>query len=146
MPIRIPRPALVLALAGLVPFVVLAAAIWLVPSDVAPVMLAFQLAWTAVNIAFLGAVHWGVALARPDALGWPRLAWSVLPAVLGFLAQFMTTAPALLTLILCVWLSFVVDARAAAAGLLPGWYVQLRRLTAPVVVLSLGATLLAVLI
>jgi hypothetical protein len=143
-PEPIPQPALWLGAGGLVPFYAAIAVLWLVP-DQAGVALGMLLGYAAVILAFLGAVHWGRALADPAQQDWPILGWSITPALLGwFAASWMEPAPALILLIVGFWAAFTVDLRAAAAGRFPFWYVRLRRTLSALVVLALAAALTAV--
>lgn len=133
---------------GLLPFAVLAAASWL-PLDPAParwVELAL-IAYAAVILSFLGAVHWGLALLTPglDKAGtWQALGWGVLPSLLGWLALLLAVAGiptwlVLLILIADLALCWLMDrALWPLYSQAPGWYLPLRgRLTA-VAVLSLA--------
>jgi hypothetical protein len=139
----IPRPALSIGLAGTVPFVVGALGSWTLPGDIADAMRQATLAYAAITLSFVGAAHWGMALARAadgrsEEISFQRLGWSAAPAIVGWVAQFMIPFPALIMLILAFWIAFLVDVRAVAAGLFPRWYLKLRRLLTALVVLSLG--------
>jgi Protein of unknown function (DUF3429) len=137
----VPRAAVWLGFGGLVPFWLAVAAMWANP-QAASFALSAQLAYGAVILSFLGGVHWGRALAGP---GEPVPGWSVVPALLGWLAAaWMEPAPALILLIVGFWAAFIVDMRAVAAGRFPGWYLQLRRPLSALVVLALAFSLLAV--
>lgn len=141
---QVPSPALWLTVGGVVPFAALAAGVWLLDGPAADLALQAQLAYAAVILSFVGAIHWGMALFVPAERTWTRFLWSIAPAIVGWMAQFMVPAPALILVMLMYWTSFVVDARSAGAGLLPAWYVQLRRPVVAAVVVCLAATLLAV--
>ena len=125
----VPTAARLLGLAGLIPFwapvLILATA-----ADPALRLDAQRalLAYGAVILAFLGAVHWGAAL-RMDrgASDWRRLGWSVLPSLIGWVALLLASAAGLVLLILGLVAAFVVDLRAVRDGMLPGWYAALRR-------------------
>lgn len=139
----IPPAARWLGLAGLLPFYACALALWLGPPDASA--LSVLLAYAAVILSFLGAVHWGRALASPEQQNWSVLGWSVAPALIGWLAAgWMDAAPALLLLIVGFWAAFVVDMRAVADGRFPRWYLALRKLLSALVVLALAISLLAV--
>ena len=140
----VPRAAVWLGFGGLLPFWLAVAAIWSNPQAEA-FALSAELVYGAVILSFLGGVHWGRALASPAQQDWPVLGWSVVPALLGWLAAaWMEPAPALILLIVGFWAAFVVDMRAVAAGRFPGWYLQLRRPLSAIVVLALAFSLLAV--
>ena len=129
----VPPPARVLGLAGLLPFCV--GSLGTVVLDDGEQRAAFDavIAYGAVILTFLGAVHWGIALQSPQAVTWERLGWSVTPSLLGWVALLIDPEPALVLLVLGLGTAFVVDLRASQAGLLPVWYLTLR------FVLSLGA-------
>ncbi len=152
---RLPFLAIPLGLGGLIPFVVGAAAILFFPADIpAPRMLAAFIDYGAVILAFLGAVHWGLALAgdphgvtiRPE-LNRARLVLGVLPALVGWTALMipLVAAPvlALVVLLLGFVLTASVEARAARLGLMPPGYMTLRWLLTVVVVVCQAAVLLA---
>lgn len=144
------RSAQALGHAGLLPFFALAFACWWPAGAAAAGMTVARwaqlalVAYAAVILSFLGAVHWGFALLTPQlARGVLRqsLVWGVVPALLGWLALLMVFAGvaawlvvALLIadLLLCRWMDGSLLPHYPAA---PDWYLRLRsRLTA-------GATL-----
>ena len=141
-----PAAASVLVGLGLVPFVAGGLGFWLLPPELAAHALDAQVFYAVAVLAFLGAVHWGVALADgPDAdrLG-NRLGWSVVPALTGWVAALMTALPALVLLMAGFGAAYLVDRRAGDRGELPAWYLDLRRRATAVVLLALGASLLRV--
>lgn len=92
---RLPTAAVVLGIAGLIPFVVLAIAALSArnPSDAARFLLAL-VAYGGVVLAFLGGIHWGFVLhpvlpeglapdARRDAT---RLGLGIVPSLIGWAA------------------------------------------------------------
>lgn len=149
----VPGLAYILGLAGLLPFI--ACGMLSVKAD--PVAAARGLvaldAYGAVILSFLGAVHWGLALAEQPGgaaayTAWPlpgvqraRLALGVLPALVGWLALLLPEAlpywSGLLLLILGFAGTTTVEARAARRGLLPRGYMRLRWLLSGVVVVVL---------
>ena len=120
------HPAALLGYAGLLPFAASALGIWL-PATRGFAVISL-LAYGAVILSFIGAVHWGVALTRPQAtLG--RYVFSVIPALIGWLAFMVAPDNGLVIIaigILAVWLI----ERQFYAEPLPAWYRTLRlRLT-----------------
>ena len=124
---------MLLGLGGLIPF--LAAGLGAVSLD--PVqagrMLAALIAYGAVILAFLGAVHWGFALAPLPSLPQvqrARLLLGVAPALIGWAALLMTIAlpaeAALALLIAGFIATLAAEARAGGQGLVPAGYVWLR--------------------
>jgi hypothetical protein len=134
------RIATLLGNFGLLPFYALAIGAWLplAPMPARLVELAF-IGYAAVILSFLGAVHWGLALATPQLTkpqSWNALGWGVLPSLLGWLALLMALAGVPMWLV-CVFLlgdfalCRLMDGRLAAQyATVPPWYLPLRsRLT-----------------
>jgi len=99
--------ARVLGVAGLLPFIAGAAAVWLLgPQDRLPA--AALLAYAALIASFLGGIHWGLAM-RDSPADAAQLLWGVSPSLLGWLALVLPPRWGLLlapaTLIAC----YVVD-------------------------------------
>lgn len=151
---RLPLFAIILGIAGLIPFVACAMGILIYPNQVpVPRLVQALIGYSAVILSFLGAVHWGLALAArpldapvPAGILGRRLALGVLPALVGWAAILipMVASPviSLVVLLLGFILTAVAEARAARAGLLPPGYMALRRLLTAVVVLCLAASIL----
>jgi hypothetical protein len=99
--------------------------------------------YAATILSFVGAVHWGRLLA--DAQGEAGLGWSVVPALLGWLAAaWLEPLPGLILLIVGFWAAYVVDARAAGEGRFPLWYIALRKHLSALVILALGLGVVAI--
>jgi hypothetical protein len=134
----LPRPALWLGLAGLLPFLGSALLSWTAPVEWRGVALYALAAYGAVILSFLGAVHWGLALRAPaveaSALA-PRLGLGVVPSLIGWVALLLPPGPGLTLLALGILGTAAVETGAARRGLLPPAYLRLRW------GLSLGAAL-----
>ncbi len=147
----VPRPALVLGLAGIAPFAAGALAVWVWPGW-AGVALRSQLGYGACILSFLGGVHWGFALGPggPAERGEVRalarwLALATLPAILAWLSLLAGPPAAAITAQAGLFVALMVaDTRAARRELLPAWYPDLRQAITLVVVVLLGLTLLGV--
>ncbi len=93
------------------------------------------IAYGAVILSFVGALHWAFAMTSP-VVG-PRdrdrdrmFAWSVVPALLAWTALLLSPATASGLLILGFLAQYWQDRRVTARCRLPGWYLPLRgRLT-----------------
>ena len=101
--------ARVLGLAGLLPFMAGASAVWLIgPQDRLPA--AALLAYAALIASFLGGIHWGLAM-RDSPADAAQLLWGVSSSLLGWLAMLLPPRWGLLlapvTLIAC----YAVDRR-----------------------------------
>lgn len=142
---RLPLIAILLGVAGLVPFVF--CGLGAISSDQvrAQWMLTALAGYGAVILAFLGGVHWGFALGAPegDLLHAPRverarLVVGVVPPLIGWagLLAVVGLSPSLgLGVLIAGFLAMaVVEHRATARGLMPTHYMWLRwALTACVV-------------
>lgn len=117
-----------LGAAGLLPFFALTALSWLPGVPQAPVTQAL-LGYGAVILSFVGALHWGLAMAVPSpgpALTARLYVWSVVPALVGWLALLLPAALAVALLIAGLWLHYAQDLRLARLITLPEWYLPLR--------------------
>ncbi|MDP1565966.1 MAG: DUF3429 domain-containing protein [Polaromonas sp.] len=119
--------ARVLGVAGLLPFMAGAAAVWLLgPQDRLPA--AALLAYAALIASFLGGIHWGLAM-RDAPANAAQLLWGVSPSLLGWLAVLLPPRWGLLlapaTLIAC----YAVDRRLYLRFGLGDWLGLRARLT-----------------
>jgi hypothetical protein len=136
----IPAVAAILGAAGLLPFAAGAITAWLAPADVLVAIPAsfILVAYAAVILAFLGGAHWGLASAalidrrHPSS---PRLfLWSVVPALIGWVACFLSLPLSVAVLILAFAVILVLDRQVTTGGLAPAWWWRLRvRLTLAVI-------------
>ncbi len=129
-----------LGLGGLVPFVCLTPPAAAAVADSLPELMdvpgvgcvfsraaEMQKNYAATIASFLGAVHWGTALAgggRPTAL---RFTWGVVPSLMAWASLGLPSHEASLagltgSLASC----YVVDSHFFSQGLLPRWYMRLR--------------------
>jgi len=145
----VPPPALWLGVAGLVPFITAAVLLWIGvlagPTWLARMALLGQIYYGAVILSFVGAVHWGLALAGHGGhqSGWRPLGLAVLPALLGWLACLLVPMLGLALLMLGFAGVFVYDRAQARSGAAPAWYPALRKPLTMIVLVSLAAALLA---
>ena len=145
-----PRLAILLGYAGLIPFISGAIGIWITPPAWRTDVLTALLHYAAVILAFMGAIHWGLAMARErqDDAAHRQLGLSVLPALLGWLA-ISSGLPALLALTLLIsgFIGlYLADVHAVKLELAPRWYTALRKPLTAVVLISLLAAWLGVLV
>lgn len=103
--------------------------------------------YAACILAFMGGVHWGLAIAGfgDDAVPktfWLRLAGSVVPALVACVGLLLPPDAGLLLTAAAFAILLVGDLLAVRLGMAPGWYPRLRGpLTAVVVVCLLTASL-----
>jgi hypothetical protein len=117
---------------GLIPFVVLAI-VATVGGDYAGFCSYALFSYGAVILSFVGALHWGFAMTRADLSERHRNAtwgWSVVPALLAWLALLVTPAAAGVVLLVGFVAQYLQDRRLTSQTSLPPWYLPLRlRLT-----------------
>ena len=124
-----------LGYAGLIPFAALATLVFLAPATAPGPLLA---GYGAAILAFLGATHWGWALAGGESrLSVPAaLSWGVVPALVGWLSLGLPLAPALGLQAVTFGLVWAVDRRAWGGDPAMAWFLRLRsHLSLTVVVL-----------
>ena len=147
---RIPTSALILGLAGLIPFLYGALSV-LVPGTAGLGRLwspnhtgtALLQIYGIVILSFMAGVIWGFATRAEGRQATLFYALSVLPAIFIFLTAFAKPRPSLVMLILAFLSLLAVDASAARQGLAPPWWMRLRLMLTTVVVICLGIGVLA---
>lgn len=133
-PIPVAPPPVVawLGYGGVAPFVLLALAA-MVPGPSALAFCRTLLAYGAVILSFVGAVHWGFAMTLPGIDDTRRnglFIWSVVPALIGWIALLLAPPPAATLLVLGFISQYRMDRRLSREVTLPPWYLPLRlRLT-----------------
>lgn len=142
------RWARFLGLGGLIPFVTLALGAWLGPVESRAALFASQVQYAASILTFIGALHWGIALAAPaaslDEAGARRaLVWSVTPSLYCWLAATQPPGRALALLAAGLAVALVVDERLYRTYPVPRWFIGLRRLLTAGACASLLVTWLA---
>lgn len=142
------RWARLLGFGGLIPFAALALGAWLAPADWRAPLLAAQVQYAASILTFIGALHWGIALAAPGPALQARdarlaLVWSVIPSLYCWLAALQPTGRALGLLVAGLAVALAVDERLYGRYPVPGWFIGLRRLLTGGACLSLLASWLA---
>ena len=143
--------AIILGVAGLVPFVFCGLGALTTPEADSTKWLLALTAYSGVILAFLGGVHWGLALidtndtvidAPTPGQNRMRLVLGVVPSILGWIAivstMFLPVNLPLAIVIAGFVLTNVAEARASRAGLLPSSYLWLRWGLTAVVVAVLG--------
>jgi Protein of unknown function (DUF3429) len=70
-----------LGYAGLIPFVLLAALLWIVQSDLRPWLTIALTSYAALIATFLGGMHWGIAAAQSFGQRGFHLIWGIVPSL-----------------------------------------------------------------
>ena len=94
---------------GLVPFVSLAAALWLSWPGYWPQASTALLGYGATIASFLGAIHWGLVMREGSATPVLSLLWGVMPSLLSWVALLLGPALGLLLIAALLWSCFAVD-------------------------------------
>lgn len=154
--------AVLISLAGLVPFLALGATVLLSPLD-SKAAIEVLISYAAVVLSFTGAVHWGFALRDtahpvngtplpPAVLGAERqlLVFGTIPAIIGWVAlsvmlHFNLPTLALFLLLAGFFITVVVETIGRGRGVVAANYLFLRWAVSVVVLLVFVAVLVAVL-
>jgi hypothetical protein len=123
-----PTLVALLGYGGLIPFIALALANMALPSASAQ-WSHWLLAYGAVILSFVGALHWAFAMTLKD-LGLKargqRFVWSVVPALIGFAALVLPVPLGFTLLVVGFALAYWQDALLANQVMLAPWYPRLR--------------------
>lgn len=118
-----------LGYAGLIPFVLLAALMWLVDAALLPFVAIALSGYAATIVSFLGGVHWGIGFMKGDAAPRFHFVWGVVPSLIAWLALMMPAYAALPLLGLVIVACYVVDSKTYPSAGLSSWLVMRLRLT-----------------
>lgn len=144
---QMPLPALLLGVAGLIPFVASAIASVLLDTPVKTKASLALGAYGAVILSFLGGVKWGAALHDSKALKqWMPLALSVLPSIIAWFALLLPSMYSLSLLAIAFVGQYYLDNQSVQNGALPTWYGRLRMMLTTGAVLSILLGLVALLL
>lgn len=117
----VPLLATRLGLAGLLPFVLGAALVWIVNEEAHPYVVDALAGYAALIASFLGGLHWGLAMRLPEGpLRVARLRWAVLPSLIAWIGLTMPAYAGLVVLGGLLIACYLVDRRSyPALGLAP---------------------------
>ena len=118
-----------LGYAGLIPFILLAALMWLVDAELLPFVAIALNGYAAAIVSFLGGVHWGIGFMKGEAAPRFHFWWGVVPSLIAWLALMMPAYAALPLLGLVVVACYAVDSKTYPAAGLASWLPMRLRLT-----------------
>ncbi len=128
-PVSSEKLILRLGYAGLAPFVLLAALLWMVTPELHPYVAIALASHGAVVVSFLGGIHWGLGFRLAEPAARQHLAWGVLPPLLAWLGLLMPAYAGLPLLALALVACDLLDRKTwPAAGLGP-WLAPRRHMT-----------------
>ena len=144
-PVALPRTVAWLGYGGLLPFVLLAPAS-LLDHHHGAVWGDALVAYGAIILSFIGALHWGLAMTLPDLSERQRSAWfvwSVVPALIAWPAVLFSPIIAAPLLVFGFIAHYLQDRRLVRQASLPDWYLPLRLRLTSVAVICLVASVFA---
>ena len=118
-----------LGAAGLIPFAMLALALWWPALGYQGTISHALASYGATIASFLGAIHWGLAMRSPPGAGAGPYLWGVMPSLLAWLALLLPPTWGLLALAVLLGLCLLVDERRYPHYQLQAWLPRRRRLT-----------------
>ncbi len=124
-----PRTVAWLGYGGLIPFLTLATAS-LLDRHHSAIWSDALYGYAAIILSFVGALHWGLAMALPGLTERQRSAWfswSVVPGLIAWPALLLSPPLAAPLLLIGFIAHYLQDRRLARQGTLPDWYLPLRR-------------------
>ena len=135
--------AKLLGYAGLIPFLTFSVGCWL-PLPFVSDSLSVLIAYAAVILAFMGAVHWGAAMSRDNNQGYQYLLVSVVPALAAWIALMLPALAGLVILLSSFILLYLYDRAVQHSQGFPSWYIPMRTNLTLVVTLCLASALLSI--
>jgi hypothetical protein len=142
LPETLPKSVAWLGYGGLLPFVGLTLAVIADPLH-RPLLSDALVAYGAIILSFVGALHWAFAMILPDLSETQRrnrFIWSTLPALLAWPALMLSIAVAAPLLVAGFIAHYLQDRRLATGAALPGWYLPLRLQLTTVACLALSTS------
>ena len=118
-----------LGYAGLIPFILLAALMWLVDAELLPFVAIALSGYAATIASFLGGVHWGIGFMKGEATPQFHFVWGVVPSLIAWLALMLPAYAALPLFGLIVVACYAVDSKTYPAAGLASWLPMRLRLT-----------------
>ena len=141
---NIPAGALVLGVAGLIPFVTGGFLVWLPQlQNIAPTIPPLVFFYAALIVSFLGGVRWGAAMqnATTGTMLARELCASVIPTLITLVCYILSLPAALTMLLILIISQGLVDILAVRQKKLVEWYAPLRLLLSAVASASLASLL-----
>lgn len=118
-----------LGYAGLIPFILGMALVWLVRADAHPYVTDGLSRYAAVVISFLGAIHWGLGFRQTVPSPQPFI-WGVVPALLAWIASTMPAYAGLVVHGVLLIVCYAVDRKTYPALGASAWLTLRFRLSA----------------
>ncbi|HEY8607011.1 MAG TPA: DUF3429 domain-containing protein [Noviherbaspirillum sp.] len=134
-----------LALCGMLPFVLLMLACWVVDAEWLGFFIRGQLAWGIAILSFSGGIHWGAAFTRDDLTPEQTrsaLVWGILPVLIAW-GSTLAGGFGFAMLMAGFVLAYQADKRQFGCYRLPAWLLALRLKLTAAIVFMLALTVIA---
>lgn len=144
-PHGVPPVPLWLGAGGLIPFILFAGAVWVLPDAYQALAYSWLRTYSAVILSFVGALHWGIAMVHRDVSERDRdtmMMWSVMPALVGWGGMLLSQRPGLAIVAAMFIAHYSMDKLLVTRVSMPAWYIPLRRGLTFVVVVCLIVAIL----
>lgn len=102
------------------------------------------IAYAAVILTFIGAVHWGVIMTGTDDGDTAWMTVSVVPSLVAWIVLLLPAHPALVILLVSFIVHTMFDRRMDNRNLLPEWYLPMRKRLTLVVTVCLVSAIFSV--
>lgn len=132
-----------LGFAGLIPFVTFSIGSWM-PLPYFSDAIRILIAYAAIILCFMGAIHWGVAMSSVNLQRSKYFIASIIPALTAWLALLAPDILAFIILLCGFIVLLAYDCAVEKSQALPGWYLPMRKKLTFFVVLCLAGSLLSV--
>ncbi len=136
--------AKLLGYAGLIPFLTFSIGCWL-PLPYVTDPLHVLIAYAAIILSFMGAIHWGAAMSSSGSKRSQYLVVSVIPALAAWISLLTPAIAALMILLFGFIALFLYDRAVQRSQAFPAWYIPMRKNLTIVVAFCLASALLSVL-
>ena len=141
------RLAHLLGFAGLIPFIALSLACWIVHPGWYGAIIKAQMAYGIAILSFLGGIHWGatVICGELSVIQTKKaLIWGIMPALVAWIATVIAVVGIGFALLIAGFIAaYQIDKRLYAWYRMPEWFLRLRFSLTCVVVAALLLTFLA---
>jgi len=119
-------PAIVLGLGGLIPFALLPFLALMLDAEHQALLLHALVLYGAVICTFVGALQWGYAIRGGSRRPWVQYSWSIVPALIAWIAALLPSVAALRILACLLLVCYAADRAIAETELSPQWFMRLR--------------------
>ena len=136
---RMPK---ILGYSGLIPFITFSIGSWL-PSPYHSYSVTILISYAAIILSFMGAIHWGVAMANKEKTHTRYYLSSIIPALAAWLSLLVPEIFSLFILATGFALLISYDIAVEKSQDFPAWYIPMRIRLTIIVLLCLASTLLS---